>query len=466
MSNLEIKPQPGPQEEFFKTKADICIYGGAAGAGKTFALLLEPLRHYENKKFGAVIFRRTSKQVKNEGGLWDTSVDLYAGVKGHPRESVLDWTFPSGSSVTFAHLEYDKNVLDWQGSAIALLCFDELTHFTEKQFWYMLSRNRSTSGVRPYVRATTNPDSRSWVRKFIDWFIDDLGFPIPERSGKLRWFIRREDTLFWDDTKEALLKRYPGSLPKSLTFIPGKLSDNQILERQDPGYRANLEALSKVERGRLLDGNWNIEPTAGMLFKKHYFEEVKALPVMKRIVRGWDRAATEKTASNNPDWTAGVKLGQDADGIFYIMDIEREQFSPLKVERLIKNTAKHDGRKVIVKAFQDPGGAGVTEIDAFVRSMAGFIVKTEKINVDKVTAAKSCSAQAEAGNIKIYYLCKHKDDFLAEAENFPEGSNDDMVDGLTSAFNELTSDNTGDFSDAFDQEQETISEISLTETQW
>jgi hypothetical protein len=101
------------------------------------------LRHYDNPRFGAVIFRRTTTQVRNEGGLWDESMMLYGMLGAHPREVALEWSFPSGMRVKFSHLEHEKTVHDWQGSQIAMIGFDELTHFTEKQFFYMLSRNLS-----------------------------------------------------------------------------------------------------------------------------------------------------------------------------------------------------------------------------------------------------------------------------------------------------------------------------------
>ena len=98
--------------------ADLVIYGGAAGGGKTYALLLEPLRHVSNGQFNAVIFRRTSVQVRNPGGLWDESMKIYPLVNAVPREYVLEWAFPSGATVKFAHMEHDKNRLDWQGSQV------------------------------------------------------------------------------------------------------------------------------------------------------------------------------------------------------------------------------------------------------------------------------------------------------------------------------------------------------------
>lgn len=141
------------------------------------------------------------------------------------------------------------------------LGFDELTHFTETQFFYMLSRNRSTCGVKPYVIATCNPEP-GWVADFLAWWIDpELGTAIPERSGVLRYFVRVGDDLCWADSKEALIEKFPEYEPDdilSVTFIEASLSDNEILQRKDPGYRAKLMALSKIERDRLLGRNWKV----------------------------------------------------------------------------------------------------------------------------------------------------------------------------------------------------------------
>src|ERR1700761_7399943 len=99
-----ISPQPGPQMAFLASPADIAIYGGAAGGGKTWALLMEPLRHVANPDFGAVVFRRTTVQVRNPGGLWDESAKLYPLAGGAPKSHALEWRFPSGAKVRFSHL--------------------------------------------------------------------------------------------------------------------------------------------------------------------------------------------------------------------------------------------------------------------------------------------------------------------------------------------------------------------------
>src|SRR5262252_4454379 len=183
-----MSAQPGRQTEFLRSAADICIYGGAAGGGKTVGLILEPLRHATRvANFTAVFFRRSTPQITNPGGLWDESQKFYSQLGGIPHIGKREWRWPRGGKIKFAHLQFDNTVYDWQGAQIALICFDELTHFTAHQFFYMVSRNRSTCGVKPYIRATCNPDADSWVAEVLSWWIDqETGFPIPARAGLLR----------------------------------------------------------------------------------------------------------------------------------------------------------------------------------------------------------------------------------------------------------------------------------------
>lgn len=441
MAAIKLEPQPGPQTHFLSTPADIAIYGGAAGGGKSFGLLLDPLRHHNNRKFGGTIFRRTAVQVRNEGGLWDESMNVYSLFRARPRESFLEWRFPSGMSMGFAHLEHDKDVFNWQGAQIPWMGFDELTHFTLQQFFYMLSRNRSTSGVKPKIRGTCNPDPDSWVRTFIDWWIGEDGFPIKERSGKLRWFIRRDDQFIWGDTPEDIYDIYgrgPEIQPKSVTFIPSKLQDNKILMEKDPSYLANLLAQNRVDRMRLLDGNWNVRAAAGMMFQRQWFPIVDAVPSgWIRAVRFWDRAATKPSESYpDPDWTRGLKLYKYLDGRFCVVDLRSDRDTPGKIEGFIKNTASHDSTSVKVMSQQDPGSAGVSEAENFTRMLAGYDVRTSPNSKDKITRAKPASAQCEAGNIMVL-RAPWNEAFFSELENFPDGAHDDIVDVLSGAFNEL-----------------------------
>src|SRR3990172_7825739 len=149
-----IKPQKGFQERTLACSADILINGGGAGPGKTFALLLENLRHYRNPQFTATTFRRTVPEITKQGGLWDESYHLYPHLGATANQNSLKWEFPGGASVQFGSLQHEKDKFNYDGSQICLIGFDQLEHFTEGQFWYLWARNRSTCGVRPYIPAT------------------------------------------------------------------------------------------------------------------------------------------------------------------------------------------------------------------------------------------------------------------------------------------------------------------------
>ncbi len=438
IEEIPVEPQEGPQYDFLNSQADIVIYGGAAGGGKTYALLLEALWHHDREGFSSVIFRKNANQVRNPGGLWDSSASIYRDFGGVAKESSLEWDFPSGAIIKFAHMDMEKDKYSWQGSQICLIGFDELTHFSWGQFVYMLSRNRSICGVKPYIRATTNPDPDSWVRTFIDWWIDtDSGYAIQERSGLVRWFVVISDQTIWANSSEELTNKFPDCLPKSVSFIASTIYDNKILLKENPDYLANLQALPRFEREQLLMGNWNIRPTAGAFFQRSYFQIINVLPRNLTFVRYWDRAATKKTETNDPDFTVGLLMAKDNNNIFYVADIVRLQESPLHVQNAIKNTAIYDGSNIRIGIEQDPGQAGVSEVDLLIRMLAGFSVKPEKVTKSKITRASPVSAQAEAGNIRVL-KGKWNEDFFRELENFPEGGHDDIVDALSGAFLMLT----------------------------
>ncbi|HEY1751774.1 MAG TPA: phage terminase large subunit [Caulobacteraceae bacterium] len=417
-----------------KTKADIAIYGGAAGGGKTWALLLLPIRKCVHPEYSAVFFRRTTVQVRNPGGLWDESQKVYPRAHGTPYTAALEWRFPSGAKIKFAHLEHDKTVLDWQGAQLPLICFDELTHFSAAQFWSMTARNRSLAGVTPIIRATCNPDADSWVAELIAWWIDqETGLPISKRAGCLRWFVRAGERLEWANTKSELSRRFPRLPPRSLTFFPAQLKHNRALVRADPGYRANLMALPRVERERLLNGNWKIRAAAGLLFNRAWCRVVDVVPAGLTVKRGWDLAATPKTETNDPDWTCGVKLGRSPDGRYFVLDCRRIRTTPAGVERFLANTAAEDGPDVEIALPQDPGQAGKSQAAAFVRALEGFTVRATPETGDKVTRFGPFSAQAEAGNVYVL-RGTWNDAWFSSLEAFPDAAHDDDADATSRAF--------------------------------
>jgi hypothetical protein len=291
-------PQEGPQTDFYNSTADIVVYGGAAGGGKTFGLLLECARHRANPNFNFVIFRRTSPQITANGGLWDASQKLYPSIGARPNITNLTWRFPSGAKGKMAHLQHADTVHDWQGTEVPLICFDELTHFTEAQFFYLLSRNRSTSGIKPYVRATTNPKAGSWVKKFLAPWLDKNRLD-KAAHGEVRWFTRINGEIVWvgEDWRDD--EGLPG---KSVTFIFSSVYDNKALLDVDPHYLVNLKSLPEVEQARLLRGDWDILEGA-------YFSE-------------WSEAKHTKLPDKVPAWYrffGGLDYGKAAPFCFLLM---------------------------------------------------------------------------------------------------------------------------------------------------
>ena len=395
------------------------------------------------------MFRRTYPQIAAPGGLWDAAMKIYPLLGAVPKQTTMEWVFPSGANIRFAHMQHETDKLNWQGSELPLLCFDELCQFTEGQFWYLLSRNRSTCGVRPYVRATCNPDADSWVARFIAWWIGEDGYAIPERSGVIRWMVRAGDEIIWADTRAELAASHPDIPPTSVTFILSTLYDNKILMDKDPGYLARLKSLPLLERERLLGdrergGNWKIRPTAGRVFNRAWFEIVDALPADAGgiDIRFWDFAATAKqTAKSDPDFTAGVRIYQPSPaGPWYVTDCVAEQLGPADVDRLFRNTLLQDARAAkdrrvhhMVRWETEPGSAGKRETARLVASCAGHDAAGVVSTGDKLTRARPLAVQAEAGNIKLL-AGDWNERWLAHMHAIPDAAHDDVMDASAGAF--------------------------------
>lgn len=456
---IEIKPQEGPQEMFLSSPADIAVYGGAAGGGKTWAIIADPLRHYNNPNFSGVIFRRTYPMIESEGGLWEESGKVYPLVGAKPRQRDLKWVFPSGMTIRFAHMQHESDKLNWQGAQIPFIGFDELTHFTESQFFYMLSRNRSVSaGINGYIRATCNPDALSWVKRFLAPWVDKFSH-IKAESGEILWMVQDGGMIKWYRTQEEALTDPdnahimhvaeidpdvdPRELVKSVTFIKSTIYDNKILIRQQPAYLGSLLALPFVERQQLLHGDWDVLPEAGKVFDRAWFEVVDEVPAMVTDgpsktydVRFWDFAATEKAQKgDDPDYTVGTRL-RKANGKYYIVDVIRERMSPAQLEQLITNVASQDGKNVTVRWEQEAASSGKIATSRFAAVLAGYDARGIRPQGDKLTRALPFSAQVEAQNVKLK-RAEWNEGWLTELHHFPDAPHDDCVDSASGAFNFL-----------------------------
>lgn len=389
-------PQPGGQTAFSNCPADICLYGGEAGSGKSFNLLFDHVKWLDNPNYIGAVVRKTYSQIFDAGGLWDEAKKIYAPLGGRAVKSPKPmFTFPSGAQIYFKHSQHAADVVEnWQGLQAAVISIDELTHFTKQEFLYAMSRNRSTCGVKSYMRMTCNPDSQSWVKEFISWWIGPDGFVIPERSGTIRWFLHVDDKFLFGDSKEELMKPYIGTefekkiKPMSFTFIRGFLEENRKLMDIDPDYGARLENLSETDKMALSRGNWNevVDPNA--LFNRNNINKYRVefndfkIEHMVRVAVGVDPAGGARVDN---DETGIVCAGIDDDGHGYIWRDESGNYTP-----------DEWGEKVCSVYDLDSG-----DIVAAERNFGGDMVEStikhadQNINVKMVTSSRGKYLRAE-----------------------------------------------------------------------
>jgi predicted phage terminase large subunit-like protein len=413
--NKYIPHVPTPkQSAFLLLNCKEAFYGGAAGGGKSDALLMGGLQYVGVKGYAGIIFRKTYADLTKPGALIDRAKDWlfpHNDVRWNDKEKKMEFQQAYGphketiSILQFGYLEGVNDKYNYQGGEYQYIGFDELTHFDKSNYIYMFSRLRRLKGfnVPLRVRGASNPpddDSGIWVKtRYID-----------EGPAKGR------------------------------IFIPAGLDDNPYLDKKE--YEESLNELDPVTRTRLRDGNWEIV-RKGNMFKRDWFQAVDFLPPGRRRIRYWDMAASDpekakkKNKSNEPDFTAGV-LMSEYQGIYYIEDIEHVQMRPEGTEKIQKNIAIADGHSTLIREEQEPGSSGIGVISLKQRTLfQGYNYDGNHTTGDKATRAKQASAAAERGQIKYLRGCRNIDKFFSEAESFPGGIHDDLVDGFSGAFNEL-----------------------------
>ncbi len=275
------KPQPR-QLDFLARPEEEALYGGAAGGGKSDALLAEALRQVHIPHYRGLILRKTYPQLTD---LVDRSRAMYGSACPDAVYNASEhcWKFPSGAKIYFGSMQYAKDRINYQGKAYDFIAFDELTHFTWEEYSYMLSRNRPTGpGTRVYMRAATNPGGvgHGWVReRFIS--------PAPPLNPVTETYSVR-------GPKGKILK-----VRRSRVFVPSTVFDNKILLDNDPAYLASLAALPEAEKQALLYGRW--DSFEGQVFTEwrddptHYQDqrwthvvEPFEIPAHWKIWRGYD----------------------------------------------------------------------------------------------------------------------------------------------------------------------------------
>ena len=390
------------QKVFLRTNSLEALFGGAAGGGKSSALLMAAMQYLDVPNYSAILFRRTFADLSLPGALMDRFRNWISGYdEVHWNSNTYVATFPSGARISFGYLNNQNDYLRYKGSEFQFIGMDEVTEIRENDYRYLFSRlRRPSSGplakIPLRMRAASNP-APNWVRQ--RFIVEGM------TSGRV--------------------------------FVPSKLTDNPGIDAFS--YRQALASLDPIERRRLEEGDW-WATTLGTMFDRTSFvvidpNEVPKVGPTARACRFWDLAATEPSSSNpDPDWTVGTLMLFE-NGIAYVLDVKKARVKGEKVEQLIAQTAAEDGPAVSVRMEQEPGSSGKALVDQYSRYvLPGYDFMGIRSTGDKITRARPFAAAAANGNVRLV-RAPWLSDWMDEMSSFPEAANhDDQVDSVVGAY--------------------------------
>lgn len=413
------RPQPGPQQALFDCEADEILFGGSAFAGKSSAIVALLTQRIKLRGYRALVLRRTSDDLSH---LFDEARWIFHEGRPHGRFAYRAFAPPPetrwfdtswliskwGARVRFGHCHNDDDYKKYIGLQWDDVLFDELPHFTLKQYTEILGRRRGTiPGLRRRAIATANPPEQDdpgceWVKaRWAPWLDADCkldpwevldpstgemirGKGLPARFGMTTDIdgepVRRPlppavsaQVLYvaMVGDGEAAQERFStepfmwrGAKAETRTFIGGTMQDNEAGLEAEPNYIAKLRQNDPVRAQQLEHGDWNIRPAPGLYFKRAWFEVVDEVPPgQAEWLRRWDIAATMPTRENpDPDWTEGVRVVLHEDGYVYIDDLASCRKDPGETDAFICDTIRESDGEAVLQVFPtDPGAAGKGE---------------------------------------------------------------------------------------------------------
>lgn len=406
--NRYIAHRPTPRQAAFLLVPHMeAFFGGAVGGGKSEALLMAALQYADHPEYHAVIVRESFAALEESGALLERARRWLLGTDAIWKAADRQWRFPSGATVSFRPLGEDADQRAFMGAEYQFIGIDEVTTLREDQYRWLLSRLRRPKGspLPLRMRCTGMPFGPGivWVRR---WFVEE-----GRSQGRI--------------------------------YIPSRMEDNPFLDQE--AYRRTLSNLEPVVRAQLLQGDWTVRPEGG-LFQRAWFDrqvvDEQDLPETLELCRYWDMAATEPARGTDPDYTAGVLLGQSEEGYWWILDVARTRASPLAVQHLVRRTAERDVKwaerhryeRPAIRMEQEPGSSGAMVIDHYAREvLSGYDFAGDRPTGKKRTRAAPVVARAEAGHL-FMLRGTWNGELLDEISAFPLGDHDDQVDALSGAF--------------------------------
>ena len=406
-----INHEPLPKQEAFLWLTCLdAFFGGAAGGGKSDALLMAALQYVDHEDYNAILLRENYPVLSLPGGLIDRSFDWLAGTDAKWYDKHKKWVFPSGATLSFGYLDGPRDHFRYQSSEFQFVGIDEAVNIRENQALYLFSRLRKlkSSPVPIRFRVASNPPAR-------------------EQIEKGAWVKRR-----YVDTETR----------EDRVFIPAWMDDNPYLDKEE--YELSLENLDPITRQQLKDGNWLVR-VQGNFFKREWFKLVSRdqVPPMDDCikVRFWDRASTEVAPGKDPAYTAGLKMVYHPEtGKYYIWNVHRFRESSATNEALIRQTADLDGKDTLIGIELEPGSSGKDSVSHYQRNiLPEFAVKPVSASGSKTVRAAPFASAAERGDV-VLVNGAWVNDFLDEVELFPDGQYKDQVDAGSGAYNILAMD--------------------------
>ena len=399
------------------------LFGGAAGGGKSEALLRGATEYVDVPGYSALLLRRTFKELAKSGALMDRAHDWFDGTDAHWSNDQHTWTFPSGATIEFGYLERDADLLQYQSAEYQFIGFDELTQFPEHVYLYMFSRLRrlGKSDVPIRMRGATNPGGpgHMWVKN---------RFSLPHGSA--------------EEPERA--------------FVFSKLEDNPHLDIET--YEKSFDQLAAVTYAQLREGNWDAQVQGGR-FDAAWFMPITAdeIPKTNMRVRYWDLAAsTPSELDPDPDWTAGALISRSDDpparyaemmrnegistqGPFYYMeDVARDRLKSPDVEDMVRTIAYKDGHSVPVWIEQERGASGKGTIQRYQSEvLPGFTCFGHWLTGPKEERIQVLSSRAGEGRV-FMVVGRWNEAFLDEAVLYTGdakgGPHDDQLDAASGTF--------------------------------
>ncbi len=401
-----IPHEPHPKQAAFLALPILeALYGGAAGGGKSDALLMAALNYVDVPGYSALILRRTYADLAKPDALIPRSKEWLYPTNARWNEQQKQWTFPSGATLSFGYLEHEDDRYHYQGAAYQYIGWDELTQFTETQYTYLFSRCRRPTNESDYprlamvplrIRAASNPGGvgHEWVKR--RFAIDSDGGHNIERP-----------------------------------FIPARLEDNPSLDAES--YDRVLSELDLVTRSQLRLGDWDIG-VAGNVFQRKWWRYYSPIGFRAYTSGGIfiDSAEEEKETADYSVLATWQTLGAD----FYLTRLVREHLAfPDLVEACYEARAATPGLPIVIETKS----SGKALYQTLVRLVPG-VLPFNPIGA-KPTRARAISPYVEAGNCYLPSNAPWLDAFLEEHSAFgaPESAHDDMVDTTSMALSWLVS---------------------------